>query len=226
MPEDRIIKGVIFDLDGVLVTTDDCHYRAWKRMADEEGIPFDRRINQRLRGVSRMESLEIILENANRVYSESDKKAMAERKNAYYVDMINSLEKTAILPGATVTLIKLREAEIRMAIGSSSRNATAILNRLGLTVFFDAVADGNQIRHSKPNPEVFLLAAEKLGLTPAECLVVEDADAGVEAAVRAGMRVLAVGAAKENPQATLNAESLETFNLAAYLRRRNRIRKA
>ncbi len=221
-----MIKGVIFDLDGVLVTTDDCHYRAWKRMADEEGIPFDRRINQRLRGVSRMESLEIILENANRVYSESDKKAMAERKNAYYVDMINSLEKTAILPGATVTLIKLREAEIRMAIGSSSRNATAILNRLGLTVFFDAVADGNQIRHSKPNPEVFLLAAEKLGLTPAECLVVEDADAGVEAAVRAGMRVLAVGAAKENPQATLNAESLETFNLAAYLRRRNRIRKA
>jgi len=221
-----MIKGVIFDLDGVLVTTDDCHYRAWKRMADEEGIPFDRRINQRLRGVSRMESLEIILENANRVYSESDKKAMAERKNAYYVDMINSLEKTAILPGATVTLIKLREAEIRMAVGSSSRNATAILNRLGLTVFFDAVADGNQIRHSKPNPEVFLLAAEKLGLTPAECLVVEDADAGVEAAVRAGMRVLAVGAAKENPQATLNAESLETFNLAAYLRRRNRIRKA
>lgn len=217
-----MIEGVIFDLDGVLVTTDDCHYEAWKRMADEEGMPFDREVNRRLRGVSRMESLDIILENAGRVYSGEERTALAKRKNAYYVDMIHGLGKDAILPGALETLEKLRRLGIKLAIGSSSKNAPAILDRLGLAGFFDAVADGNQIQRSKPDPDVFLLAANKLGLQPANCLVVEDADAGVEAAVRAGMRVLAVGAAKGNPRATVQAESLGTFDLSAYLSGENR----
>ena len=214
-----MIKAVIFDLDGVLVTTDDCHYRAWKRMADEEGIPFDRKINNRLRGVSRMESLEIILEKALKSYSTQEKTALAERKNAYYVDLISHLGQEAILPGAMATLHALRTKGVFLAIGSSSKNTPTILKQVGISDMFDAVADGNQIINSKPAPDVFLLAAEKLNLPPSACLVVEDADAGVEAALKAGMLVLAVGAAKEHPRAHLHAETLEDIDLPGWIER-------
>ena len=212
-----MIKAVIFDLDGVLVTTDDCHYQAWKRMADEEGICFDREINQRLRGVSRMESLEIILERANRPYSEEEKQALAARKNGYYVEMISHLDQRALLPGAKKTLHALRKRGIRTAVGSSSKNAPIIIRRVGIEDMFDAVADGNDIKRSKPAPDVFLVAAEKLGLPAENCLVVEDADAGVEAALCAGMTVLAVGAARNHKDAHLRADTLEDIDLASWI---------
>lgn len=214
---ERMIQAVIFDLDGVLVTTDDCHYRAWKRMSDEEGIEFDRTVNQRLRGVSRMESLQIILEKAKKVYTDDEKQAMAARKNDYYVQLILQLGESALLPGALETVKALRKAEIKTAIGSSSRNAPTILERTGIGDLFDAVADGNQIKRSKPAPDVFLLAAELLDIPADDCLVVEDADAGVEAALNAGMKVLAVGAAKNHPGAHLAAESLADIDLAGWI---------
>ena len=187
-----MIKAVIFDLDGVIVSTDDCHYRAWKKMADEEGIYFDREINNRLRGVSRMASLEIVLEKANREYSEKEKQEMAERKNNYYKELICELTPNDILTGVTEKLDELKENGIKIAIGSSSKNTPIILKQIGLDKYFDAVSDGNNITHSKPDPEVFLKAAEMLGIAPENCMIVEDADAGIEAGKRAGMKTLAV----------------------------------
>jgi len=217
-----MIQAVIFDLDGVLVTTDDSHYKAWKQMADEEGIPFDRQINQRLRGVSRMESLEIILEKSERPYTQDEKRNLAERKNSYYVALINQLTRDALLPGALDTVHALLDMGIRTAIGSSSKNAPAILRQTGIARLFEAVADGNQIKHSKPDPEVFLLAASLLQLPAADCLVVEDADAGVVAGARAGMPVLAVGAVAGHPLADLSAPTLADIDLAAWIRDYNR----
>ena len=211
------ILGVIFDLDGVIVSTDNCHYLAWKRMADEEGISFDRTVNERLRGVSRMESLAIILEKAAKEYSEEEKQAMAARKNGYYVELIGSLTENDILPGALDTLNMLKEMGIKVAIGSSSRNTPIILRQIGLSEAFDAVADGNAIKNSKPDPEVFLLAAKLLKLDPANCLVVEDADAGIEAALAGGMRALGVGSAAANPAATFTARDLEKADFEAIL---------
>lgn len=188
-----MITGVVFDLDGVLVTTDELHYQGWKRVADEEGIYFDREINHRLRGVSRMESLEILLERATRVFPPEEKQAMAERKNGYYRALLATLTPADVLPGAVEMLAALRARGIKTAIGSSSKNAPLILERVGMTDAVEVVVDGNHITHSKPDPEVFLLAAARLGLPPAACLVVEDAAAGIEAGRRAGMAVLGIG---------------------------------
>ena len=187
-----MIKAVLFDLDGVIVSTDRCHYRAWKRMADEEGIYFDEKINDRLRGVSRMASLEIVLERSPRAYTEEEKAALAARKNDYYKDLIRELTPADILPGAMENLNELKKNGILVAVGSSSKNTPLILRQIGLDAFFDAVSDGNNISHSKPDPEVFLKAAEMLGVEPADCLVVEDADAGIEAGRRGGMKTLSV----------------------------------
>ena len=212
-----MIQGVIFDLDGVIVSTDNCHYLAWKQMADEEGVYFDRSINERLRGVSRMASLDIILERATKSYTQQEKEDMAARKNAYYVALIQKLTSADILPGAMRVLDSLRARGVKMAIGSSSRNTPIILRQIGLTEAFDAIADGNQITHSKPDPEVFLLAAKLLGLAPADCLVVEDADAGVEAALAGGMKALGVGSACHNPTATYHAASLQDVDMDSIL---------
>ena len=190
------IQAVIFDLDGVIVTTDNCHYLAWKKMADEEGIPFDRTVNERLRGVSRMESLKIVLERAQKSYTDADKQALASRKNAYYVEYIKGLTALDILSGVQVNLEELRQAGIKIAIGSSSKNTPIILRQIGLQLAFDAVADGNHIKNSKPDPEVFLKAAEFLGIPAQNCLVVEDADAGIIAAKRAGMKTISVNKAQ------------------------------
>lgn len=201
-------KAIIFDLDGVIVSTDECHYEAWKALADEEGIYFDREINQRLRGVSRMESLEIILERAEKEYTEDEKLEMATRKNGYYVEKIKSLDKNATLDGAVEFVNKAKAAGLMVAIGSSSKNTMAILRQTECEGLFDAIADGNDITNSKPDPEVFLVAAQKLGIAPEDCMVVEDAEAGVDAAIAAGMDVLAVGYASSYPKATYRAESL------------------
>ncbi len=211
------IKGVIFDLDGVIVSTDDCHYEAWQQLADKHGIYFDREINQRLRGVSRMESLEILLERAARAYTEEEKIAMAAEKNEEYKRLIMKLTPSSILPGALETLKKLRDRGILLAIGSSSKNAPTILKQIGLEGYFDAVSDGNHIKNSKPDPEVFLLAAKMLNLSAANCLVVEDADAGVEAALNGNMRVLGVGSAAWNPKATISANSLKDIDLPSLI---------
>ena len=191
-----MIKAVIFDLDGVIVSTDDCHYEAWKKMADEEGIYFDKTINNRLRGVSRMESLEIVLERATKEYSDEGKLQLAERKNGYYKEFITKLTPADILPGAMNTLVELKENGIKVAIGSSSKNTPVILKQIGLSDYFDAVSDGNNITNSKPDPEVFLKAADMLGIPYAECMIVEDADAGIEAGKRAGMKTMSVHNAK------------------------------
>ncbi|MDO5022283.1 MAG: beta-phosphoglucomutase [Eubacteriales bacterium] len=208
------MKAVIFDLDGVLVSTDDYHYQAWKQMADEEKIYFDRTINERLRGVSRMASLEIILEKSTKEYSPDDKNTLAERKNAYYVEKIQSITANDILPGSMETIRALKTKNIKIAVGSSSKNAPLILKRLGIDELFDAVVDGNQITHSKPNPEVFVKCAEKMNIEPSECLVVEDAQSGIEAGYNAGMKTLAVGSAQESPLADYRADSLKDIDLA------------
>lgn len=214
----RTIAAVIFDLDGVIVSTDDFHYRAWKQLADEEGIPFDRQDNERLRGVSRMESLAIILEKSTKAYSRDEKEAMAGRKNGYYRDLLTGLSPADILPGVIPLLEQLRERGVKLAIGSSSKNAGPILQAIGLATAFDVVVDGTHISNSKPDPEVFSRAGKLLGVPPAQCLVVEDADAGVEAGLAAGMPVLAVGTATGHPRATLRAENLTRITMDELLR--------
>ncbi len=203
------IQGVIFDLDGVLVTTDEYHYRGWKRLAEEKGIPFTHEDNHRLRGVSRMESLEIILERATHAYSQAEKLEMAERKNRYYVELLQDLTPADTLPGARALLEGLRKRGMKLAVGSSSRNTPLIMAKVDLNRYFNAVADGNDITNSKPDPEVFLIAAERLGLRPEACLVVEDAEAGVEAARRAGMAVFAIGPAERHPGCVNRADGLD-----------------
>ncbi len=192
-------SAVIFDLDGVLVTTDEMHYRGWKKLAEEEGIPFDRSVNSRQRGVSRMESLEVMLERAPKSYTTEEKLEMAERKNNYYREFLATLTPGSVLPGAREMLLRLREMGIKTAIGSSSRNAPTIMKQVGIEGLVDAVVDGNGIRASKPDPEVFLLAAEAVGCTPEQCVVVEDATAGVEAGRRAGMAVFGIGTPESLP---------------------------
>lgn len=205
------IEAVIFDLDGVIVSTDDCHYKAWKKMADEEGIYFDKEINNRLRGVSRMASLEIVLERSEKTYSELEKQQMAERKNEYYRELIKELTPNDILCGAKELLDELRSRGIKLAIGSSSRNTPIILERIGLSDYFDAVSDGNNITNSKPDPEVFLKAAQMMGVSPSDCMVVEDADAGIDAAKAGGMYAAAVGTAENNPKADISVASVDSI---------------
>lgn len=201
-------EGIIFDLDGVLCSTDEYHYRAWKALADRLGIPFDRERNGLLRGVSRMDSLEIILQKSEKSYSQAEKNAMAEEKNTLYRQSLSQMSPADLSADVKHTLDTLRAHGLKLAIGSSSKNTPFILERIGLNGFFDAVADGNCITHSKPNPEVFLKAAEMLGLTPAQCVVVEDAHAGVEAAVGGGFTCAAMGDAKEDARATYHLEKL------------------
>ena len=207
------IQGVIFDLDGVIVSTDEYHYQAWKKLADEQGIHFTRHDNERLRGVSRMESLEIILQKATRSYTDGEKHQMAERKNDYYRESLKQLGPADILPGVMEALCELKRRGIKLAIGSSSKNAGPILRAVGLGDAFDVVTDGTHISRSKPDPEVFTLAGQRLKLDPSRCLVVEDAAAGVDAGLAAGMPVLAVGSAVTHRDATLRAENLSRISV-------------
>lgn len=188
-----IFQGIIFDLDGVICSTDEYHYQAWKELANREGISFDRTINNRLRGISRMESLEILLERAKRSYSQEEKEKMAAAKNTRYQELLRGMTPADLSPEIFETLEALRKKGLKLAIGSSSKNTPLILDRLGLGNYFDAVSDGNNITRSKPDPEVFLKAAEYLGLVPESCLVVEDAVSGVEAAHRARMKAAVLG---------------------------------
>ena len=195
-------KAVIFDLDGVICHTDKYHYLAWKQLADKLGIYFDETINNRLRGVSRMESLEIILEKYDKELSPQEKADLAEEKNNVYRELLQKMSPADLAPETKETLNTLRAKGLKLAIGSSSRNAVLILNRIGLGDFFEHIADGNAISKSKPDPEVFLLAAKMLGNAPTDCLVVEDAKAGVEAGLAGNFDVAAIGDAATMDTAT------------------------
>ncbi|MDE5910420.1 MAG: beta-phosphoglucomutase [Lachnospiraceae bacterium] len=187
-------KGIIFDLDGVLVHTDKLHYRAWKKIADARGISFNEEMNNLLRGVSRMESLEIILRNYHGpALSEDEKLAIAEEKNSYYKEELKAMTPADVTEEVREALSALKAAGMKVAIGSSSKNTKFILKQVGLYRLFDAVSDGTNIRKSKPDPEVFLKAAEYISLAPSECLVVEDAVAGIEAAKSGGMKAAGIG---------------------------------
>lgn len=190
------IEGIIFDLDGVLIHTDELHYRAWKQIADKIGVPFDRKINDGLRGVSRMESLEIILNGGGEKFSETEKQILAEEKNTIYRNYLSRLTEKDVSAETFALLEGLRKMNLKLAVGSSSKNARFILEQVGLLRLFDAVSDGNNISKSKPDPEVFLKAAEYLCLSPKECLVVEDAMSGIEAAKAGGFRSAGIGDAK------------------------------
>ena len=194
-------QAVIFDLDGVLCHTDYYHYLAWKELADELEIFFDQRMNERLRGVSRMASLEIILQRAgNVVFTEGEKAELAARKNDRYRSMLKGLTGEDVSEDVWAVLEWMKKRSIRMAIGSSSKNAELILERLKIIGYFEAISDGAGITRSKPDPEVFLKAAEMLKLSPCNCLIVEDADAGIEAALAGGFDCAGLGPAAVNPR--------------------------
>ncbi len=188
-----MISAVVFDLDGVIVDTAKYHYLAWKRLADQLNIPFDEQTNELLKGVSRGRSLEIILREGKASLSEQDKKSYAEQKNTWYKEYLEELQRNEILPGILSLLYDLKERGIKIALGSASKNSPQILEKLGLTSFFDVIVDGNSVSKAKPDPEVFLVAAQQLGVLPKNCIVIEDAQAGVEATIRAGMKVVGVG---------------------------------
>ena len=178
------IKGIIFDLDGVLTNAAEYHYRAWKRLADELGIPFDRQRNEALRGVSRRRSLELLLNG--RPATEEQMQEWMARKNRYYVELIQQMTPADILPGALELLKEVRQAGIKIAVASASRNARTVIERLGLADWLDAIADGYCAAHPKPAPDLFLCAAEALDVAPAQCIVVEDAAAGKEVLLGGG----------------------------------------
>ena len=188
------IKAVLFDLDGVIVFTDKFHYQAWKKMADDMGIYFDEEINNRLRGVSRMDSLEIILERYEGApLSQEKKEELAAQKNATYRELLKTMTPADVTDEVRETLAEIRRRGYGISLGSSSKNAKFILERVYLSDAFDKISDGNNITKSKPDPEVFLKAAEFLNEKPENCLVVEDAEAGIDAGIAGGMQTAAIG---------------------------------
>ncbi|HPT82932.1 MAG TPA: beta-phosphoglucomutase [Limnochordia bacterium] len=188
-----ILHLAIFDLDGVIVDTAKYHYLAWKRLAEELGFQFTPAANERLKGVSRQRSLEILLEIGGLRKTEEERIQLAEKKNTWYVEYILQMDKSEILPGVLPFLQELKDRGIKIALGSASKNARTILDRLEITELFDVIVDGNLVSQAKPDPEVFLLGAELLGIPPRSAVVFEDAQAGIEAALRAGMKVVGVG---------------------------------
>lgn len=204
-------QAIIFDLDGVIVSTDHYHYLAWKKLADELQIPFDEKDNERLRGVSRMESLDIILEKGKKQYSKEEKEAFADKKNKLYQEYLQQMTKRDLSNQVYNTLVQLKEKGLKLAIGSSSKNTMLILKQIGLDEFFDEIADGTMLDYSKPHPQVFMLACEKLKLEYKQCLVVEDAVAGCIAAKSASMKVAAISSAYGNPVADYHLNSFENL---------------
>lgn len=201
------INAIIFDLDGVICFTDKYHYQAWKMLADRLGIYFDEEINNRLRGVSRMESLEIILEKSDKKYTDEEKYLYTEEKNDNYKELLMQMSANDLSDEVKNTLYELKKCGKMLAIGSSSKNAKMILDKIGLGEFFDAISDGTNISNSKPDPEVFIKAAEFLSLKPENCLVVEDAIAGIEAATRGGFDSAGLGEANLHNDVTYRLSS-------------------
>ncbi|MGF1607554.1 MAG: beta-phosphoglucomutase [Rhodothalassiaceae bacterium] len=206
-------QGIIFDLDGVLVDTAELHFQAWKRLADRLGVPFDRQANERLKGVSRMASLDILLEPTGDRYGPVEREAMAAEKNADYVALIDTLSPSDLLPGARAALQACRSAGLGVALGSASRNSPKVLDRIGLAALFDAIVDPAGLA-GKPAPDIFLKGAQMLKVPPHSCIGVEDAVAGVEAIKAAGMPAIGIGDPQRLTQADLVMPDLSHFNLA------------
>lgn len=205
------IRAFIFDLDGVLTDTAEYHYLGWKRLAKELDIPFTREDNESLRGIPRRESLMMILKG--RQYLEEQIREMMERKNRYYLEFIKDIAPRDMLPGARELLEEIHAAELRSALGSASKNAREVVERLGIAELLDAISDGNSVEFQKPAPDLFLHAAAQLGLSPSECIVVEDAAAGIEAAQAGGFRSVGVGPRKRVGAAEVVFPSLATVHL-------------
>jgi beta-phosphoglucomutase len=185
------IKGFIFDLDGVITDTAEYHYKSWQTLADEEGLTFNREINEQLRGVSRMDSLDIILDGKD--VPQETKQEWTDRKNSYYQKYLEEINKDNILDDMEAKLNKLIKAGYKIAVASSSRNARKVLSNLEISDMFDTISDGNSVKNAKPAPDLFLHTADKLGLRPEQCVVLEDAESGVEAALAANMKAVGVG---------------------------------
>ena len=211
-------KAFILDLDGVITDTAMFHYQAWRQLAEEENIPFDRTVNEKLRGVSRRQSLEILLGDHIHRYSAAQFQEMMDRKNTYYRHLLRSLTDQDYLPGARRLLDQLHQLDLKIAIGSASKNTQTVLKSLGIAQEFDAIADGHSVKHSKPAPDIFLCAAKKLSISPRHCVVVEDASSGIEAALAAGMFAVGVGPAERVGKAHLRYENTEKINLQEILK--------
>lgn len=208
-----MIQAVIFDLDGVLVDTAHYHFIAWRRLAKELGINFTEQENEQLKGVSRMRSLEIILELGNLRLSQEEMEKLATKKNKWFVDYINAMKPDEIFPGVKELIQSIRSNGIKVALASSSKNADTVLNLLNIKNYFDAIVDGAMIVHTKPDPEIFLLAARKLNIPPSQCLVFEDAEAGVEAAIAAGMKCIGVGSPQQLSKANVVVSKTPDFDI-------------
>jgi beta-phosphoglucomutase len=214
-----MIKAVLFDLDGVLVSTDQYHYQSWKKLSDEEGFDFfDQEFNHKFRGVARMECVEIITKASGKNYSPEQKQELADRKNRYFVESLLSVTQEVLLPGALSALHELRSRGIKTAVASNSRNAVTIIKQVKIEHLLDAIVDGHQIQNSKPDPEVFLLAAKNVGVSPNYCLVVEDAVAGIESAKRAGMKILGIGTKERLPNANIVVPNLSAISVDELLK--------
>lgn len=209
--------AVLFDLDGVITDTSELHYQSWQRIADELGVPFDRRANEALRGLGRRESLAVLLGERFEALTEAQRADLLDRKNADYLQRVARLGPQDIYPGITGLMNTLAAAGARLAVASSSRNARAVLGRLGLTGRLDAVVDGNDAPRSKPDPQVFLVAAERVGMPPDRCVVIEDAASGVEAALAAGMAVVGVGPSERVGRAQVRVDRPEGLSAATIL---------
>jgi beta-phosphoglucomutase len=208
------IKACIFDLDGVIVDTAVYHYQAWKRLANQMGFDFTEHQNEQLKGVSRMASLELILSWGNITNkTEEEKLELATKKNEWYTEMINQMTPAEILPGAGEFVQACRDAGLKTAIGSASKNTPTILNKLQLTHLFDAIIDGNNVSTPKPDPEVFLKGAEAVGVAPSACVVFEDAIAGIEAAINGGMKTVGIGSLETLTRANIVVSGLEKMSL-------------
>ena len=208
-----MIKACIFDLDGVIVDTAYYHFLAWKRLASELGIELTEKENERLKGVSRMRSLEIILELGGLTKSDEEKEKLATKKNAWFVEYIKAIKPEEIFPGVKELIRNIKARGVKVALASSSKNAGTVIQLLHIGNEFDAIVDGTMVVHSKPDPEIFLLAAKKLDRKPEVCLVFEDAEAGVEAALNAGMKCVGVGSAEQLGRATLVVRHTADFVL-------------
>lgn len=188
------MKAIIFDLDGVVVDTAKYHYQAWRKLAEELGFAFGMNQNERLKGVSRMQSLEIVLEVGGMTgINEEMKQELADRKNGYYLEMISEINESEILPGIFEFIRELKKEGYKIALGSASKSGRMILEKLGLADQFDVIVDGNLVERAKPDPEVFVKAAEMMGVPCSECIVIEDAAAGIEAALAGGMKCVGIG---------------------------------
>lgn len=209
-------KAVIFDLDGVITDTAHYHYLAWKRLAESEGVPFDEAFNEHLKGVDRMGSLDLILARGSRSYSQDEKLALADAKNRHYQELIATMTPDDLLPGALRALEEVRAAGLKTGLASVSKNAFTVLDRLGIRDRFDYVVDAALIANSKPHPEIFLTAAQNLGVAPSDCLGVEDAVAGVASIKDAGMYAVGVGSPEVLTRADRVIPSLQEFRLQDY----------